>query len=499
MHIEEPATRNFLEVDFQPHQSPPLPTLLNSKQSCEVLLKQISQIIDTNPASELVATLQAIAEKLRQFLDTQQVVIYCLHGNDSTVAPDSLICSLNSNYTDSNNSIAVPIFTRNFSISGASTTERVLWGILIANGCNILTCPQSVCSTLKLIAREISVAIQQAQLLTKLQTETEAHYCLEAQVSKYTQQIYHQSLHIEQIQQQLLSKEKIATLGKLIVNLVKEIHNPVEFIFNTIHSTNQYAENLIQLLEHYERYYPTPTVALPVNLQPLDINFIKTDFIKLLWSLRAGSEQLQQTVSALHNFSNDSVQIKKTNLNHSLNGAIAILQHRLKQQNRPAIEIVKEFGDIPLVECLPSEINQVFISLLTNAIESLEERMNYDNSFIPKIWINTETVLSHLSLLSNTHEPHSRQNQKVLIHIYDNGTGILPHIQRRMFEPFFTTKPTCKGIAQGLGLAISKQIVEQNHRGKLRCNSQLGHGAEFLIEICTLSRYHTNAKKHASF
>lgn len=356
-------------------------------------------------------------------------------------------------------------------------------------------CTQLECSILKLIAREISVAIQQAQLLTLLQAETAARNRIEASSNQYLQQTKHQSLHIEQIQQQLLSKEKIATLGELIVENVKEIRDPVEFIFNTLYSANQYAEDLIQLLEHYEHYYPTPPTPLPTFLQSKDTNFIKTDFIKLIWSLLASSEQLQTTVSALHNFSDDDSQIKKINLNHTLNGAIAILQHRLKQQqNRPGIEVVKEFGDIPLVECLPSEINQVFISLLTNAIEALEERMNYDNSFMPKIWISTEIARCHLSLLNNTSAPSSKPKQKVLIHIYDNGTGILPHIQRRMFEPFFTTKPIAKSM--GLGLAISKQIIEQNHRGKLRCNSQLGHGTEFVIEICTSGRHNADIKKH---
>lgn len=296
MHIEKPATHNFIEVDFQPQQLLPLQTLLNSNQSCQLLLNQVSQIININPASELATTLQAIAEKLRQFLDTQQVVIFSIHGNGSTVAANSLISSPNLNHTDSNHSIAVTIFTVKFSISGA----------------------------------------------------------------------------------------------------------------------------------------------------------------------------------------------------------IAILQHRLKQQqNRPGIEVVKEFGDIPLVECLASKINQVFISLLTNAIEALEEQTNYGNSFMPKIWISTEIVRSHLSLLSTTFALYGTQKQKVLIHIYDNGMGILPHIQRRMFEPFFTTKPIRKSM--GLGLAISKQIIEQNHRGKIRCNCQLGHGTEFVIEIYTYGRHKADIKKHANF
>lgn len=475
----------------------PLQLTVQQYQAREALLKQITQIIDRNQPSELETTLQNIAFELRQFLDTVRVVI-CSIDNDSK--GDFLISSTDPNYFDSNDlTIAVPIFTRNLDLQGAST-KRV-WGMLIAH-CSVPTYSQSEITTLKLVAREIGIAISTAQLLTKLQTETSTRQAVETQannrIQQIEEQIEQQSLYIAQIQQQLLSKEKIATLGELIVDLVKEIHNPVEFIFNTLLEANQYAENLVQLLEYYQHYYPTPPLTIPSHLQSLDINFIKTDLIKLLWSLRSGSERLQQTVRALYNFTQDSGKIKKINLNHALLGAITILQHRLKQQdNRPPIEVVKEFGDIPLVECLPSELNQVFISLLINAIEALEERINYDYSFIPKIWISTEIVRSHLSLISDINVPADKQKQKVLIHIYDNGRGILPHIQRRMFEPFFTTKPTGKGI--GLGLAISKQIIEQNHRGKLRCNSQLGHGTEFVIEISMLNRHYTDIKKHASF
>ncbi len=477
----------------------PLQLTVQQYQAREALLKQITQIIDINQASELETTLQTIAFELRQFLDTVRVVICSINSNDSK-SGDFLISSTDPNYKDSNDlTIAVPIFTRNLDLQGASI-KRV-WGMLIAH-CSVSTYSQSEITTLKLVAREIGIAIGTAQLLTKLQTEASTRQAVETQANNHIQQIEqeieHQSLYIAQIQQQLLSKEKIATLGELIVDLVKEIHNPVEFIFNTLVEANQYAEDLVQLLEYYQHYYSTPPLTIPSHLQSLDINFIKTDFIKLLWSLRSGSERLQQTVRALYNFTLDSGKIKKINLNHALSGAITILQHRLKQQdNRPPIEVIKEFGDIPLVECLPGELNQVFISLLINAIEALEERMNYDYSFIPKIWISTEIVRSHLSLISDINVPTDKQKQKVLIHIYDNGRGILPHIQRQMFEPFFTTKPTGKGI--GLGLAISKQIIEQNHRGKLRCNSQLGHGTEFVIEISTLSRHYTDIKKHASF
>jgi two-component system, NtrC family, sensor kinase len=462
---------------------------VQQSQARSLLLQRVLSFLDSCDSLEkLEITLQTIVDEVRHFLGTRAIVIYRYDNNSTNVSTSTP--TDNNNYT----SFAVPIFIRHLDSDGAFTKDRILWGILAAFFCSNMTWKQSQIDTLKLIAIVIGVAIGQANVLHHLQTVNRARQVVEAQANERLAQIDHQSLYLVQIQKQLLKKQKIAILGELIVGLVKEIYNPVEFIFNALHSASQHGEDLIQLLEYYQhRVDPN---QLPPKLH-LDINFVKTDFIKLLWSLRASSQRLQQTVVALHNFSHDDAQTKKTDLNAALDGAITILQHRLKQQSdQPGIEVVKQFGDIPLVQCLPGELNQVFIFLLINAIEALEERMKYDHSFMPQILISTEIVHSHLSLIGSN-RTDDRQKHKVLIHIYDNGKGILPHIQRRIFEPFFTTKPIAKGA--GLGLAISRQIIEENHRGQLRCNSQLGHGTEFIIEISAKDRHYTDIKKQASF
>lgn len=194
--------------------------------------------------------------------------------------------------------------------------------------------------------------------------------------------------------------------------------------------------------------------------------------------------------------------MKKVDLHEGLNSVLRILQHRLKEKpDRAGIEVVKVFGELPLIECYPGDLNQVFMNILTNAIDALEERMKYDYSFTPKIFINTEILSSHLSLVNSNqicvNDKLIGKKHKVIIRIYDNGKGILPHIQRQIFEPFFTTKPIGKG--QGLGLSISQEIIVGKHQGKLKCNSQLGQGTELVIEMNTTARHYTAIRKHASF
>ncbi|MEA5557717.1 PAS domain-containing sensor histidine kinase [Nodularia spumigena] len=316
-------------------------------------------------------------------------------------------------------------------------------------------------------------------------------------------QIKEKSAQLQITQRQLLQNDQMANLGQIVVEMANEIYHPVNFIYDNFHPTSQYAEELIKVIELYQYYYPKPNSEITSYLQEFDFSLIKTDFLQLLWSMQSGSERLQEIVSALRNFSNlDADKMQKSNLHEGLDSVIRILQHRLKEKpDRPGIEVIKEFGELPLIDCYPGELNQVFMNILNNAIDALEERMKQDYSLIPQIFIRTEVVSSHLSLVTSN-ESHRVDNQlgkkqKVVIHIYDNGKGILPHIKRRIFEPFFTTKAMCK--SKGLGLAISQQIIVEKHHGKLRCNSQLGQGTEFVIEMNTTARHYADMRRHANF
>ncbi|MEH2128243.1 PAS domain-containing protein [Nostoc sp.] len=346
-------------------------------------------------------------------------------------------------------------------------------------------------------------ATQQYQLFEQLQTEIAQRQSTEDQAREKSEQLETTVEELKYTQKQLLQNQKMANLGQLVADMANEINNPVSFISGNLHPASQYAEDLIRIIELYQHHYPTPTPVIALHLQRLDLGFVKTEFLKLLWSMRAGSERVKDIVFALRNFStSDESQMKKVDLHEGFDSVLRILQHRLKEKpDRAEIKVIKTFGELPLIECYPGELNQVFMNILTNAIDALEDRMKHDYSFTPKILIHTEVVSSHLSLVNNN-EPWVNdkllgKKHKVIIRIFDNGKGILPHIQKHIFEPFFTTKPVSK--SQGLGLSISRQIIVEKHQGKLKCNSQLGQGTELVIEMNTTARHYAAIRKHANF
>ncbi|MBW4670454.1 MAG: GAF domain-containing protein [Cyanomargarita calcarea GSE-NOS-MK-12-04C] len=378
--------------------------------------------------------------------------------------------------------LIVPIFVT--EPEREESQSNLLWGLLIVHHCHSNHLWQEwEIEFLKELSVQLAIAQQHYQL-QQLQTEI-------AEQAKQT------SSELKDVQRQLLQNERMANLGQLVADMTNEINKPVHFIHNTLATLSQYAEDLIKVLENY----PTPEPVIVQNRQHFDIDFVKTDFLKLLWSMRAGSERIKEIVLALQNFSTDDGQMKKANLHEGLDSVLRILQHRLKEQpDKAGIHIIREFGRLPMVDCYPGELNQVFMNILTNAIDALEEKMRQDYSFIPQILIRTKLVSSHLSLVSSNDQTIDKwfsKRHKILISISDNGKGILPHIQRRIFEPFFTTKPVGKG--KGLGLSISEQIIVEKHQGKLKCNSRLGEGTEMIIEMNTTAKSYTDIRKRASF
>ncbi len=289
---------------------------------------------------------------------------------------------------------------------------------------------------------------------------------------------------LQTTQGRLVQTGKMANLGQLMAGITNEINNPVNFLYSNINPANEYAQGLIRLIELYQRHYPKPPAALQSEIDALELEFLKTDFAKLLWSMRASADRIKEIVQALGDFSRfDQNKLKKADLHDGIDSTLMILQHRLREQpQRAAIEVIKDYGELPLVECYLGELNQAFMSILNNAIDALEERMKHDFAFIPQIWITTEVVKSHLSLVPNTDTIQVPQfkDRKVLIRITDNGKGMLPHIQKRIFEPCFTTKSMG---SNGLGLSICQQIIVEKHQGKLKCISQFSKGTEFVIEL----------------
>ncbi|WP_414549110.1 PAS domain-containing protein [Anabaena sp. CCY 0017] len=499
------------------------------EQLLQAVRKHISFCVQIEPL------LQNILQEIRHYLQIDQALIYCLqpNGRGEVVSESVTTTSLKDtdiqvsipqrdleayqssireevnpvpklsgkikflNQLEVRSNLVVPILLKEQVEENLESLQPKLWGILIIYDCGYNRQWQKwEIDAVTQISEEIGILIQQYQLWDKVKIAGAKSESVEAQLREKTDQL-------QITQGQLLQNDQMANLGQIVVEMANEIYHPVNFIYSNLHPTSQYAEDLIKLIELYQYYYPKPNSGITSYLQQFDLNLIKTDFLKLLWSMQSGSERIQEIVSALRNFSNlDADKMQKSNLHEGLDSVIRILQHRLKEKpDRAGIEVIKEFGDLPLIECYPGELNQVFMNILNNAIDALEERMKQDYSLIPQICIRTEVISRHLSLI-NSHQTQLANSQlgkkqKVVIHIYDNGKGILPHIKRRIFEPFFTTK--AMGKAKGLGLAISQQIIVDKHHGKLRCNSQLGQGTEFVIEINTTARHYADMRRHASF
>lgn len=273
-------------------------------------------------------------------------------------------------------------------------------------------------------------------------------------------------LQLEQLQKtqtHLIQQEKMSALGQLIAGISHEINNPMNFIHGNLEYLENYTQTLLNLVHGYQKHYPSPTQALSSLLQKADLEFLEKDIQKLFKSARNGSERIQKIIFSLRNFARANESgFKKTDIHEGLESTLTILKPRLKEtHSRQKIKVLREYADLPLVECHPGGLNQVFMHLLNNAIDVLEEHPVAQKTI--RVWTK------------------KLDDEWVAIHIADNGPGISKVSQPRIFDLFFTTKVVGKGT--GIGLSISHQVIVNNHGGKIYCNSTSHEGTEFVVEL----------------
>ncbi|BAY63014.1 response regulator receiver sensor signal transduction histidine kinase [Calothrix brevissima NIES-22] len=277
---------------------------------------------------------------------------------------------------------------------------------------------------------------------------------------------------LKQTQTQLIQSEKMSSLGQMVAGIAHEINNPINFIYGNINYVNEYTNNLLTIINIYQQIYPDYHPELAAIAEEIDLEFIVDDLQRLLPSMKMGAERIRNIVLSLRNFSRiDEAEFKAVDIHQGIESTLMILQYRLNDKpEHPAIEVIRDYSKLPLVECYAGQLNQVFMNILINAIEALEANNNQPESQQRKA--NSQQIKIR-TFLDNS--------QQITIAIADNGLGIPEDVKNRIFDPFFTTKAVGQGT--GLGLAISYQIITQKHGGTLECNSIPGQGSEFMIKI----------------
>ena len=309
-------------------------------------------------------------------------------------------------------------------------------------------------------------AVWVARDISERKRAEEALQQSELRERKKAQELEKTLAELQLTQARLLLSEKMASLGNLVAGVAHEINNPTSFIYGNIEAATDYVKDLLDLITSYQKHYPEPITEISQQISDIDLDFIAEDFPNLLNSMYQGAERISQIVQSLRDFSHlDEVGYKRIDIHEGIDNTILLLQHRINQASHlQQIQIIKEYASLAKIECYPKKLNQVFMNVISNAIDALEEGIEKNKISNPQIRIVTELV-----------------NNFAIIRIADNGIGISKEVSQCLFDPFFTTKTVGKGT--GMGLAISYQIIVDNHKGELECISAEGKGAEFIISI----------------
>ncbi|MBD1939865.1 ATP-binding sensor histidine kinase [Microcoleus sp. FACHB-68] len=341
------------------------------------------------------------------------------------------------------------LYLENNLTSGAFTPERL--------------------EVLRLLSSQAAVSLENALLYASV----------EQKVSDRTQELNEKNVRLEQTlhelkrtQTKLIQSEKMSSLGQMVAGVAHEINNPVSFIYGNLTPASEYVQSLLSVIHLYQQHYPTPAAEICEEIENIDLEFVVEDLQKLLDSMKVGAERIRKIVLSLRNFSRlDEADMKPVDIHQGIESTLLILQPRLRKEGgRSGIEIIKEYGKLPLITCYASQMNQVFMNILSNAIDALE-------SFVPR----SESLENERDGKTIYIRTEASSTGFATIRISDNGPGLTEDVIRKIFDPFFTTKPV--GSGTGLGLSISYQIVVDSHQGQLNCISTPGKGAEFVISI----------------
>ncbi|MEP0869185.1 response regulator [Trichocoleus desertorum AS-A10] len=313
--------------------------------------------------------------------------------------------------------------------------------------------------------RQLTKALEEKN--AQLQHSTEV---LEERVTERTAELSNALQDLQRSQVQLVQSEKMSALGQLVAGIAHELNNPIGCIVSNLAPAFEYVTEITKVIEFYQQACPEAALQLKQTLGDIDVEFALEDLPKLLHSMKLSTERIKDISISLRTFSRSDATAKmRADLHDGLESTLTILRHRLKagsvrvagkEQHRPAIEVVKHYGELPLVECYLGLLNQVFMNILANAIDALEEAL----PATPQILIQTVLV-----------------DQQIVVYISDNGAGMPPELQPKAFQTFFTTKAVGKGT--GLGLSIARQIVEEKHAGHLSFTSEPGQGTKFAIAL----------------
>ena len=321
----------------------------------------------------------------------------------------------------------------------------------------------------------VTKPFQEAELIARVRTQLKLYHLtehLEHQVAERTAEVQQALQQLQLSQVQLVQSEKMAALGKLVAGVAHEINNPLNFIHANLNHMEEYIQIFLNFIELYQKNYPNPVDDIQEQAEDVNLSFIRSDVIKILASMKIGTKRIREIVLSLRNFSRiDEAEFKAVDIHEGIESTLIILQHRFKVQPKgPEIQLIREYDKLPLVECYSGLLNQVFMNILANAIDSLEEA----NAKLAdqQIQDRPNKIIIRTSIIDT---------ESVQIMVIDNGCGIPENIRPYIFDPFFTTKPVGKGT--GMGLSISYQIITEKHKGQLKCFSEVGQETKFVIQI----------------